>query len=125
MMQLADIVQARSAKDKDYGVVLLPEGLIEFVPEVGALIRNINEVLAEGEFAEEKLSDANREVYHSLPEAIRGELLAERDSHGNVQVAKIATEKLLIQMAFRLQVGCKYRHILIVPTITVLSECKE
>ena len=45
-MQLADIVQCRSEQDRDYGVVLLPEGLIEFVPEVGILIAEINEILA-------------------------------------------------------------------------------
>lgn len=96
--EVCDMIVARAEMDKSYGVILLPEGLIEFVPEVGALIRNINDILAEGPFDEAKLSVENRATFHELPEVIRVDLLAERDSHGNVQVAKIATEKLLIGM---------------------------
>lgn len=48
ILQLADIIAARSAQGRDYGVILLPEGLIEFIPEVGHLIQEINEILAQG-----------------------------------------------------------------------------
>ncbi|EZG43176.1 phosphofructokinase [Gregarina niphandrodes] len=98
--EVADMVEARHKLGKDYGVVLLPEGLIEFIPEVGALISEINDILGDGSsvFDKTKLCPHSLAVFEELPEAIRGELLLERDSHGNVQVAKIATERLLILM---------------------------
>lgn len=96
--ELVDLVERREALGKNYGMVLLPEGLIEFIPEVGDLIREINEIVSHGDFDATKLNDNTRGVFASLPDSIRKELLLERDPHGNVQVAKIATERLLILM---------------------------
>ena len=101
--QVVDVILERSQKfKKNYGMILLPEGLIEFLPEFNCLISDINEVLARGTEATEdkvkkELSPANQEVFSYLPENIKQQLLLDRDPHGNVQVAKIETEKLLAQ----------------------------
>eukprot|EP00435_Cladocopium_sp_Y103_P065805 s161_g27.t2 len=100
-MELADMIEARSKDGKDYGVILIPEGLIEFIPECNALISEINDKLAQPEIqpTEEAilsvLSKENAECFRYLPGFIRAQLLLDRDPHGNVQVAKIETEKLL------------------------------
>ncbi|CAK8986257.1 Pyrophosphate--fructose 6-phosphate 1-phosphotransferase subunit beta 2 (PFP 2) (6-phosphofructokinase [Durusdinium trenchii] len=100
-MELADMIEARSKDGKDYGVILLPEGLIEFIPEFNSLISEINDKLAQPEIqpTEEAilsvLSKDNAECFRYLPGFIRAQLLLDRDPHGNVQVAKIETEKLL------------------------------
>ncbi len=92
--EVCDLILARRAGGKTYGVFLFPEGLIEFVPEVGGLIKELNE-----HQDCEKLSRENKKVWDSLPKIIKEQLLLDRDPHGNVQVAKIATEQLLILMA--------------------------
>lgn len=90
---LVDTIVARAKKGKNFGVVLIPEGLIEFIPEFKVLVSELNGLLAEGKGASElKTSKA---LFDSLPKMIQEELCLERDSHGNVQVAKIETEKLL------------------------------
>ena len=108
---IADIVAKRAENGNNFGVILVPEGLVEFVPSLKMLIREINDLLASVEkefnslesikekiaFVEQKLSKQSRSVFDSLPEEIKGQLLADRDAHGNVQVSKIETEKLLIQ----------------------------
>ena len=108
---IADIVAKRSENGNDFGVILVPEGLIEFVPSLKVLIREINDLLARTEkefnaienvadkitFVEARLSAESKKVFDSLPEEIKGQLLADRDPHGNVQVSRIETEKLLIQ----------------------------
>ena len=108
---IASVVAKRAADGKNFGVILVPEGLIEFVPSLKLLIAEINDLLAKTEeefnkldgakeritFVEDKLSAQSRGVFDSLPEEIKGQLLADRDAHGNVQVSKIETEKLLIQ----------------------------
>jgi len=88
--KLADIISKRSDKGKDYGVVLVPEGLIEFVPEVKVLIQEINEILAE-QFDEDiesyvisHLTESSRALFNNLPRAISNQLLLDRDPHGNV-----------------------------------------
>jgi 6-phosphofructokinase 1 len=91
--EITNLVLARKNAEKNYGVFLIPEGLIEFIPEVGALIMELNE-----HQTPEKLSAQNRAVWNSLPKIIREQLLLDRDPHGNVQVSKIATEQLLILM---------------------------
>ncbi len=91
--QLADLVCKREREDKNYGVVLIPEGLIEFIPEIRALIEEIN---AETSFDKQALTESSRECFISLPEEIQKQLLLDRDPHGNVQVSSIETEKLLI-----------------------------
>ena len=104
-MGLVDLIIKRAELGKLYGVVLVPEGLIEFIPEIKRLIRQINDILAQGapvetsqvkEFVASKLTEDSLRVFHFLPEAICEQLLLDRDPHGNVQVAKIDTERLLI-----------------------------
>ena len=88
--QVADIICERSKRGKDYGVLLVPEGLIEFIPEMGVLIAEINEILAEdfeGDIEDhimKNLKEANRVLFQSLPKAISSQLLLDRDPHGNV-----------------------------------------
>eukprot|EP00919_Chromeraceae_sp_WS-2016_P072829 GHVR01172161.1.p1 GENE.GHVR01172161.1~~GHVR01172161.1.p1 ORF type:complete len:1248 (+),score=290.09 GHVR01172161.1:34-3777(+) len=96
--EAADMIVARQSQGKYYGVVLLPEGLIEFIPEMGVLISEINEILCTGAFDGGLLTENSAKVFDLLPPVIREELLLERDPHGNVQVARIATERLLILM---------------------------
>ncbi len=109
---IADVVATRAANNENFGVALIPEGLVEFVPEMKALIAELNDLLAhEGDafnaletedakraFLIEKLSATTSAVYASLPELIQNQLMLDRDPHGNVQVSLIETEKLLIQM---------------------------
>ena len=108
---IANVIAKRAENGNNFGVVLVPEGLIEFVPSLNALISEINDLLAKTEkefnaletvsdkiaFVELKLSSESKAVFDSLPVEIKGQLLADRDPHGNVQVSKIETEKLLIQ----------------------------
>jgi len=115
---VASVVAKRAEKGMNYGVVLVPEGLIEFIPEVGSLIAELSDVLAhdhegnkefDGKAGLEakiawlsgKLSGANIAVLKSLPAEIQAQLFLERDSHGNVQVSLIETEKLVIEMVRR------------------------
>ena len=100
--QVVNMIVQRAEMGKDYGIVLLPEGLIEFIPEFSQLISEINDVLAAGtETTEEavvrELSYNNRAVFSYLPTNIKHQLLLERDPHGNVLVTQIETEKLLAQ----------------------------
>lgn len=105
------VIERYRSKGMRHGLVLVPEGLIEFIPEINALIAELNEALAthaeafaklapEGRrsFAAFKLSDANAKLLQSLPGYIVDMLLAERDAHGNLQVSLIPTEQLLIEM---------------------------
>ncbi|MDR2113326.1 MAG: diphosphate--fructose-6-phosphate 1-phosphotransferase, partial [Candidatus Accumulibacter sp.] len=109
--QIAQAVTARAAKGVNHGVVLIPEGLIEFIPEMNALIAELNDVLAhhatefaavvdaeKAAFVEGKLTPANARLLSSLPASVARVLLAERDSHGNLQVSLIPTERLLVDM---------------------------
>ena len=107
--QIADAVEARGNKRENFGVVIIPEGIVEFVPEFSALIAEINELLA-GEktqefnalgsweekyaFIEKGLSAKAMEVFAILPVGIQQQLFLERDPHGNVQVSLIESEKL-------------------------------
>ena len=102
--QVTDLVLARKAAGKDYGVFLFPEGLIEFIPEIASLIKELNE-----HQSADALTAANRAIWDSLPGIIKEQLLLDRDPHGNVQVAKIATEQLLILMVedeLQRRLGC-------------------
>ena len=109
--QIAQAVVGRAAKGITHGVVLVPEGLIEFIPEMNALIAELNDVLAHHAdgFASEadadktafvmtRLSASNAALLASLPAYVVRMLLAERDSHGNLQVSLIPTEQLLVDM---------------------------
>ncbi len=108
---IAGIVAARAEKGMNFGTVLVPEGLIEFIPAVKRLIAELNDLLAknEAEFAAlapadqrayiiSHLSKENAAVYESLPEGVARQLSLDRDPHGNVQVSLIETEKLLSEM---------------------------
>lgn len=107
--EIADLICTRQKAGKEYGVILIPEGLIEFIPEMKALIKELNHLLAknnsngsnEGEpvtYVKSKLSESALKTYTSLPEEIQTQLILTRDDHGNVQVSKIETERLLIAM---------------------------
>jgi diphosphate--fructose-6-phosphate 1-phosphotransferase len=104
-MQVCDTICKRAERGKDYGIILVPEGLIEFIPEVKILISEINEILS-AEFTGDiqtyvlsKLSESSRALFNRLPSSVSSQLLLDRDPHGNVQVSKIDTERLLILMA--------------------------
>lgn len=114
---IADIVVARSKDGNNFGTVLIPEGLIEFIPAMKKLIAELNDLLAKNaeEFAAtekenqrqyiiDHLSKENAAIYASLPLGVARQLSLDRDPHGNVQVSLIETEKLLSEMvANRLQ----------------------
>lgn len=107
---IAEIVAARAANGDNFGTVLIPEGLIEFIPAMKRLIAELNDFLADNkefamikksqqrEYIISKLSKENAEIYASLPEAVARQLSLDRDPHGNVQVSLIETEKLLSEM---------------------------
>ncbi|KAI0567694.1 Phosphofructokinase [Gracilaria domingensis] len=103
--EIVTLIVARARMGKNYGVIVLPEGLVEFMPDVEALISELNEILADTEKTLTRdeitaaLSATNAELFSKLPEAIANQLMLERDPHGNVQVAKIEAERLLIGMA--------------------------
>ena len=111
---IAEIVAARAAKGNNFGTVLIPEGLIEFIPAMKRRIAELNDYLAANgsEFAMIKkseqinyiikhLSPENSAIYASLPEGVARQLTLDRDPHGNVQVSLIETEKLLGEMVGR------------------------
>ena len=107
---MAGIIAKRAEMGKNFGVALIPEGIIEFIPEMKVMIANLNDTLAAAkdfdnlsqqekiDFVEAKLDSASAAVFKSLPRLIQNQLLMDRDPHGNVQVSKIETEKLLIEM---------------------------
>lgn len=110
---ISDIVVRRSENGKNFGIAVIPEGLIEFVPELKSMIANLNDIMPSLEkdskysngtdaekiaIIENTLSSENAGVFKSLPALIKSQLLMDRDPHGNVQVSKIETEKLLISM---------------------------
>ncbi|KAL4443800.1 hypothetical protein ABPG75_011537 [Micractinium tetrahymenae] len=102
--QIADVVAQRAQQGKNYGVVLIPEGLIEHMHDVSALIAELNELLAQGVNVADQadvsahLSPESADVFDHLPVSIRCEMLEERDPHGNVQVSHIETEKLIMKL---------------------------
>lgn len=98
-----DIILKRSKLGKNFGTVLVPEGTIEFFPEIGVLIGEINDIQASLEGTNptkdqivEKLSEESKVNFLYLPVSIQDQLLLDRDPHGNVNVSKIDTEALLI-----------------------------
>ena len=106
---IADSVEARAAKGMNFGIAVIPEGVVEFVPEFSVLIQEINELLAGSKadefnalptweakyaFIENGLTKESMEVFAILPQAIQQQLFLERDPHGNVQVSLIESEKL-------------------------------
>ena len=106
---IADSVATRAAKGMNFGVAIIPEGVVEFVPEFSVLIAEINELLAGSRadafnalptwaekyaFIENGLTKESMEVFAILPQGIQQQLFLERDPHGNVQVSLIESEKL-------------------------------
>ena len=108
---IAQAVADRAANGNNFGTVLIPEGLIEFVPAMKALIAELNDLLAhkgeeynavapeeQRQYIIDQLSSDNAAVYASLPAGVARQLTMDRDPHGNVQVSLIETEKLLSEM---------------------------
>lgn len=109
--EIATAVAKRAENGNNFGTVLIPEGLIEFIPAIKALIAELNDFLAhhqdefnaipradKRQYIIDHLSKENSEVYASLPEGVARQLTLDRDPHGNVQVSLIETEKLLAEM---------------------------
>jgi len=112
--EICDMICRRAEMGKNFGVLLIPEGVIEFIPEFKDLITELNDLLAKGgedlkaleamSSAQDKVRFVSRQLYEdakncfvSIPESIQHEMLLDRDPHGNVQVSKIETEKLLLE----------------------------
>ena len=109
--QIAGVVADRASRGDNFGVVLIPEGLIEFIPSIGRLIDELNDLLAahgadykdldkdaQREYILAHLSKENAETFATLPSGVARQLSLDRDPHGNVQVSLIETEKLLSDM---------------------------
>ena len=108
---IASVVAERASRGLNYGIVLVPEGLIEFIPAIKKLIAELNDVLAANQaefdmiqrskkisYILSKLSPENAAIFQSLPEGVSRQLAYHRDLHGNVQVSLIETEQLLADM---------------------------
>lgn len=109
--QIVEVIVDRANAGLNFGTVLIPEGLIEFIPAMRVLIQELNDMLADNEefaalegddakreYVKSMLSPASCELYRSLPKGIAKQLTLDRDPHGNVMVSQIETEKLLIEM---------------------------
>jgi pyrophosphate--fructose-6-phosphate 1-phosphotransferase len=114
-IQISDLITERAKQGKDYGVILIPEGIIEFIPEFKGLIRELNNLMApdkphvsmmekmaskeeKAAYVSKQLSPSSLQCFESIPLEIQAQLLIDRDPHGNVQVSKIETERLFIEM---------------------------
>ena len=108
---IVKVIVARANAGLNFGTILIPEGLIEFIPAMRVLIQELNDMLAANEeftsldgddakreYVKSKLSPASCELFRSLPKGIAKQLTLDRDPHGNVMVSQIETEKLLIEM---------------------------
>jgi len=109
---LCSVIAKRAENGENFGVILIPEGLVEFVPEMKRLIAELNDLMAvkaaefnklagfdaQADWLSKNLSKASAETFKALPAAIAQQFLMDRDPHGNVQVSRIETEKLLISL---------------------------
>lgn len=113
--EICDVICARAKQGKDYGIILIPEGVIEFIPEFNALIKELNLLLShdqqhhirmeeigskEGkiEYITKLLSIDSKQCWQTISSEIQAQMLLGRDPHGNVQVSKIETERLLMEL---------------------------
>ena len=109
--EITSVIVNRASFGLNFGTILIPEGLIEFIPAMKKLISELNDLLAHNDdfnaletddekrqYVKGMLSVESRDVYNSLPKGIAKQLTLDRDPHGNVQVSLIETEKLLIEM---------------------------
>ncbi|MGN1262891.1 MAG: diphosphate--fructose-6-phosphate 1-phosphotransferase [Prevotella sp.] len=109
--QLCEAIAYRAAKGNNFGTVIVPEGLIEFIPAIGRLIQELNDLLAahgseykdlekeeQRRYIISHLSKENAATFETLPKGVARQLSLDRDPHGNVQVSLIETEKLLSDM---------------------------
>jgi pyrophosphate--fructose-6-phosphate 1-phosphotransferase len=115
IFEISDVIVERASQGKDYGVILIPEGLLEFIPEVKELILELNDIL-EGDnykalemdamekddqkfdFIRSMLSQTSKKCFLSMTRDIQSQLLQIRDPHGNVQVSKIDTERFFVEL---------------------------
>lgn len=112
VQEMAEVIIARANDGNDFGIAVIPEGVVEFIPEIKVLISEINDLLAleatafdalsesdeQIAFVTEKLSAKAAATFTILPKMIQEQLLMDRDPHGNVQVSRIETDKLLAAM---------------------------
>ena len=110
--EMAQVISARAEKGLNFGIAIIPEGVIEFIPEIKVLISEVNDLLAKEaeafntiskgnekiDFVAARLSEASADAFSILPTSIKEQLLMDRDPHGNVQVSRIETDKLLAEM---------------------------
>lgn len=113
--EICDIICFRAKQGKDYGVILIPEGVIEFIPEFKTLINELNILLSQDQrhhthiegigskegkihHITELLSPDSKQCFQEMPMEIQAQMLLGRDPHGNVQVSKIETERLLMEL---------------------------
>lgn len=108
---ICEVISYRAKQGNNFGVILVPEGLIEFIPSIGKLIEELNDLLAahgndykgldpvaQREYIMAHLSEENKQTFATLPDNVARQLSLDRDPHGNVQVSLIETEKLLSDM---------------------------
>ena len=109
--QICEVIAYRASQGNNFGVILVPEGLIEFIPSIGKLIEELNDLLAshgddykgldpvaQREYILAHLGEENKQTFSTLPANVARQLSLDRDPHGNVQVSLIETEKLLSDM---------------------------